>query len=196
MDLKKVQDQHRRSVLKTLSWRFISTVSTMLSFYLLTRRLDFTVGVGFLDIFLRTPLYFFHERVWNRSTFGKTLSVNAETAVRSPPLTVLPNERISSVIEKMVYFDIGAAIVSNGDDILGLVTERDILERILMAGKSPSKIFTKDIMSSPVLSAEYSKKLMDMLNKMRSRKVRRLVITEYGKLKGIITERRIFEALA
>ena len=98
-------------------------------------------------------------------------------------------------IKKMIDFDIGAAIVSKGDDLIGLITERDILDRVLKVGRIPSNIVAKDIMSSPVISTEYSKQLIDMLKEMRSKKVRRLVVTEYGKLKGIITERRIFKAL-
>ena len=71
-----VNEDHKRSVFKTISWRIVSTASTMLAVYLLTGHLDFTVGVGLLDIFLRTPLYFFHERAWSRAMFGRTLNGN------------------------------------------------------------------------------------------------------------------------
>jgi uncharacterized membrane protein len=66
-----VHEECRRSLLKTLSWRIVSTLSTMLAFYVISGHLDLTVGVGLLDIFLRTPLYFFHERIWNGTRFGR-----------------------------------------------------------------------------------------------------------------------------
>ena len=195
MGMKIVHDQNRRSVLKAFSWRIIATSTGMLLVYLFTGKSELTAGFGIGDFTLKMIFYFLHERAWNQISFGKTLTVTVKSALRSPPLTVLPTERVSSVIKKMIDFDIGAAIVSKGDDLLGLITERDILDRVFKAGSTPSKIFAKDIMSSPVISTEYSKQLIDMLKEMRSKKVRRLLVTKYGKLKGIVTERRLFKAL-
>jgi predicted transcriptional regulator len=50
-------------------------------------------------------------------------------------------------------------------------------------------------MSSPVTSVEQNMPLIEMLKLMREKKVRRLAVTFKGKLTGIITERRILEAL-
>ena len=105
-----MHEEHTRSVLKTLSWRIVSTVSTMFAFYVLTGRLDFTVGVGLLDIFLRTPLYFFHERAWDKVLYGRTLGGSIESAIRTSPVTSRPGEHVSKVIRRMVISDIRASI--------------------------------------------------------------------------------------
>jgi CBS domain-containing protein len=194
--IKIMHEEHMRSAIKTLSWRIVSTASTMLVALIITGRLDLTLGIGMLDIFLRTPLYFFHERAWNRIQYGKTLKGAVESAVRVPPVTVSLSETVSNVINGMVVSDIGAVIVvdENGGPA-GLVTERDILERVVEANKEPSQTYAKDIMSSPVATVERGESLINTLRIMRDKEIRRLAVTDNGKLVGIITERRLLEAL-
>ena len=95
----------------------------------------------------------------------------------------------------MITFDIGAVIVSDGNKHYGLVTERDILERVLEASKDPTKTLAKNIMSSPLTTVEYNKSLTDMLKIMHDKQIRRLAVIQEGEAIGIITERRILEAL-
>jgi CBS domain-containing protein len=168
----------------------------MLAFYVLTGRLDFTVGVGLLDIFLRTPLYFFHERAWDKVLYGRTLDGQVESAIRTSLVTARPGEPVSKVIRRMVISDIGASIVVKDEKAIGLITERDILERVTGKGRDPSETFAKDIMSSPVATVEQNMSLIDILRMMQEKRVRRLVVTQDEKITGIVTERRILEALS
>lgn len=194
--IKGIHEEQKRSMLKTLSWRVVSTSSTMLAVYILTGHLDLTVGVGLLDIFLRTPLYFFHERAWDRVSFGRTLSGKVKLATRIPAVTAQPSEDVSSVIHKMISSEIGAVIVVDSEDKpIGLITEKDILKRILNVGKEPSLTRMKEIASSPVAKVEYDAQLTEALKMMHNKQIRRLAVTQKGKVIGIITERRILEAL-
>jgi CBS domain-containing protein len=194
MNIKGMHEENKRSIMKTVSWRIVSTVSTMLTVYIITGQLDLTVNVGLIDIFLRMPLYFFHERVWNKSSFGRSFQ-NIKSILRTPPVTASQSETISNLIHKMILSNIGAIIITKDDIPVGLVTERDILSGIVESQENP-KILAKDIMSFPVVSIEHDQPLNTMLKIMRERKVRRLVVTKNGEVEGIMTERRIFEALA
>ena len=66
-----MHDEHRRSVLKAISWRIIATSVTMFLVYIFTGQLVLMVGVGFFDVVLKLVFYFLHERVWNRIEFGR-----------------------------------------------------------------------------------------------------------------------------
>ena len=66
---------------------------------------------------------------------------------------------------------------------------------MLEAGKDPAKTSIEEIMSSPLITVEHDKSLTDMLKIMYEKQIRRLAVTHDGKLAGIITERRILEAL-
>ncbi len=154
-----------------------------------------TAGVGIGELVLKMIFYFLHKRSWNRVTFGRSLRGTIKSVMRSPPITALPSDSASNVVRKMITFDIGAVIVSDGDKHYGLVTERDILERVSEVSKDPAKTLVKDIMSLPLTTVEYNKSLTDMLKIMHDKQIRRLAITQEREVTGIITERRILEAL-
>ncbi|MEM2643644.1 MAG: CBS domain-containing protein [Candidatus Bathyarchaeia archaeon] len=124
------------------------------------------------------------------------LGISIETVMRRPPVTALFSDNVSLVIEKMISNNIGAVIVMSGGNPVGIVTERDILERVVRAGKDPNKTRAEEIMSSPLISIEADKTVKDALILMRDKKIRRLGVTRRGRLIGIVTERRLLDALA
>lgn len=60
-----------RSVVKASTWRVVATLTTTLLVFLFTRRLLLSVSVGALELFCKFVLYYAHERVWNRVTWGR-----------------------------------------------------------------------------------------------------------------------------
>ena len=66
------EDSAIRSVVKTVSWRILATVTTVCVIYALTDDGDLAMTIGYLDATIKMGLYYFHERVWNRSRIGKT----------------------------------------------------------------------------------------------------------------------------
>ena len=60
-----------RSLAKAASWRILATLTTGLLVFAFTQRLDIALGVGFLEAIAKLFLYFLHERVWNRLSFGR-----------------------------------------------------------------------------------------------------------------------------
>ena len=61
----------KRSVLKALSWRTWATITTAIIVFIFTGELGLAVTVGFLEVFAKMGLYFFHERLWQKISFGK-----------------------------------------------------------------------------------------------------------------------------
>jgi len=68
-----LHEEHKRSVLKTVSWRIMATLTTMFLVYVFTGKSEITVGVGIGDVVVKLFFYFLHERVWDRITFGRTI---------------------------------------------------------------------------------------------------------------------------
>lgn len=64
-------DTHRRSILKTVSWRLVATLITGAVTLALTGRIDFAITVGLGDTFVKFFLYYAHERMWSRIRFGR-----------------------------------------------------------------------------------------------------------------------------
>ena len=60
-----------RSLVKTLSWRALATLTTMGLVYLFTGEVVIALEVGSLEVVAKLLLYFLHERVWNLISWGK-----------------------------------------------------------------------------------------------------------------------------
>lgn len=61
--LKRLEDS-RVSLLKTVSWRVIGTLDTMIISYILTGKLDVALSIGGIEVVSKMILYYLHERAW------------------------------------------------------------------------------------------------------------------------------------
>lgn len=57
-------DNHLFSLLKSISWRVIGTLDTMLIAYFVTGKLHMAVSIGFVEVFTKLTLFYLHERAW------------------------------------------------------------------------------------------------------------------------------------
>ncbi|MBD3179992.1 MAG: adenylyl-sulfate kinase [Candidatus Latescibacteria bacterium] len=60
-----------RSVMKTISWRFLATLTTFSLVWIFTGKIDTALTVGGLEVIIKMIIYFFHERGWNRIKWGR-----------------------------------------------------------------------------------------------------------------------------
>ncbi|HET6558494.1 MAG TPA: DUF2061 domain-containing protein [Prolixibacteraceae bacterium] len=67
-----------RSVLKSISWRTIGTIDTMVISYFITGKLALALSIGGIEVFSKMVLYFFHERTWNKINFGRVKSSDSD----------------------------------------------------------------------------------------------------------------------
>ena len=123
------------------------------------------------------------------------LEASVESVMKSPPVTALFSDTAATITRRMIYNNIGAVIIMSGGIPAGIVTERDIVEKIVRNNKDPDKTRAEEIMSSPLISIEADKSITDALELMRDKKVRRLGVTRKGTLIGIVTERRLLDSL-
>ena len=59
-----------RSVAKTISWRTVGTLDTIIISYFITGNLVMAASIGSIEVITKMILYYFHERAWNRLKFG------------------------------------------------------------------------------------------------------------------------------
>lgn len=64
-------ERKRRSIVKTISWRTIGTIDTILISWMVVGDINFAVTIGVVELFTKMALYFFHERAWNKISFGR-----------------------------------------------------------------------------------------------------------------------------
>jgi signal-transduction protein with cAMP-binding, CBS, and nucleotidyltransferase domain len=81
----------------------------------------------------------------------------------------------------------GCAVIVENSKPIGVVTERDIVKRVISKGKKPSEVKLKSIMSSPVITIEYDSTILGASKVISEQNVRRLVVTKNEAIVGIVT---------
>jgi len=101
--------------------------------------------------------------------------------------TVDVNASAYSIAKLMAKTRIGCAIVLKKGKPVGIVTDSDIIERVVAKNKQAKKIKAKDIMSSPLITVSPEDSIVDASRKLRKNVIKRLPVVKNGKLVGIIT---------
>ncbi len=121
------------------------------------------------------------------------LDLPVETNMRTSMPTVSPLDAALTAMELMAKENIGSIVVVEKDQPVGIVTERDILQRVLKFGKNLELTLVKDVMSKPVVTIEAERTIADALEMLQKNNIRRLVVTRGGALVGLTTKRRLLE---
>lgn len=70
-NLNTMKEKTYRSLLKTISWRTVGTIDTVVISYLVIGNLQWAMSIGGVELFTKMGLYFIHERTWNGIKLGK-----------------------------------------------------------------------------------------------------------------------------
>ena len=60
-----------RSIVKAISWRTVGTIDTIIVSYFITGNLIMAASIGSIEVITKMALYYFHERAWNKLSFGR-----------------------------------------------------------------------------------------------------------------------------
>ena len=108
-------------------------------------------------------------------------AMKTNLAVVDPSITVIEAAKI------MKKRKIGNVIVVQDKQPVGILTESDILKKVVAEGKNPGEVLVKEVMSTPILITDPYISLEEAMKKMSKCNVRRLPVIEDDKLIGIIT---------
>lgn len=111
-------------------------------------------------------------------------TMEKDPLVESGSLTVLEAAR------RMRDRGVGCLLVYNGD-LQGVVTERDILHKVVAEGKDPAGVRLDAVMSTDVVTIRPDDDILNALRLMRQRRIRRLPVVQNGRLAGLLTERHV-----
>ncbi len=101
------------------------------------------------------------------------------------------NATIEKAAKTMRDEQIGSILVSEKGEVAGIVTERDILYKVVAGGKDPTKLKLKDVMSTPLISIDANAKVKDAIALMAKKEIRRLIVKEGKDVIGVISQRAV-----
>jgi CBS domain-containing protein len=102
------------------------------------------------------------------------------------PRTVEANTSVADAAKLMREADVGPVIVTEGDKIAGIVTDRDVAVRAVAMDRDPKSTPVKEIISSDVVALSPDDSVGEAVQAMRQRDVRRVPVVENGKPVGIV----------
>ena len=107
--------------------------------------------------------------------------------MNSPVVTSDPDERVDELARLMRDKEVGSVIILNGERPVGIVTDGDIVRKVVASNIRPSSLKAKDIMSSPLLVIEGDKEITLAVKIMRGNNLKHLGVVYKNRLVGIVT---------
>ena len=105
------------------------------------------------------------------------------------PKSVGPATSVVSAAKTMKSAKVGSLLVKKGKQLVGIVTDTDIVRRAVSSGKDLGKLTVEDIMTSPIRTIEGSRPVDDAQDMMGDYSIRHLGVTKGGEIVGVVSVR-------
>jgi len=118
------------------------------------------------------------------------------TDIMKMDVAVVPSKAtVAEAIEKMCNFNISCVVAIKANQVNGIITERDILNKIMSLQKDPAATKVEQIMSAPVVTISPGLSVFSAQRLMEQMHIRRLVVMQDGNLCGVLTQTDILKAI-
>ncbi|MBK9253412.1 MAG: CBS domain-containing protein [Proteobacteria bacterium] len=100
---------------------------------------------------------------------------------------VSPDASVIDAIRSMADNHIGALLVMEGQQLAGIVSERDYARKVILLGRSSATTAVRDIMSSPVMSLSPDSTVDEAMRLMTEHRIRHLPVVANGRVTGLVS---------
>jgi CBS domain-containing protein len=101
--------------------------------------------------------------------------------------SVAPDATVYDAVALMAEKNIGALVVMQGEQLVGIISERDYTRKVMLRGKRSRETQVSEIMSSQLTTVDPKESVDHCLQYMTDKRVRHLPVVENGKLRGVIS---------
>lgn len=101
--------------------------------------------------------------------------------------SVSPDDSVFDALKKMADKNIGALLVLDGDELVGIISERDYARKVILKGKSSMDTPVRDIMTPRVLYIRANQSIEECMALMTDKRIRHLPVFDQDKLVGVIS---------
>jgi len=115
------------------------------------------------------------------------MSLKVEDVMVKEVITIDEKSMIKEAADVMNRFEIGCLIVTKNRKAVGILTERDLLTRVVSQTKNPRKTKVETVMSKPLIVVEPDMDLEEAAKLMFKLKIKKLPVVENGRLIGLVT---------
>lgn len=101
--------------------------------------------------------------------------------------SVAPQAPVLDAIRLMAEHGVGALLVMQGNELLGVVSERDYARKVILKGRSSNETAVRQIMSSPVLTVRPEQSVHDCMRIMSEKRIRHLPVVDDSGVVGVLS---------
>lgn len=101
--------------------------------------------------------------------------------------TISPDDSVYDALRLMARVDVGALLVTDGDKLVGIISERDYARKVILLGKTSKETLVKEIMTKKVISIHPMQTCEECMDIMTKNRVRHLPVMEGGELQGVVS---------
>ncbi|MCW1306398.1 MAG: CBS domain-containing protein, partial [Candidatus Nanoarchaeia archaeon] len=105
----------------------------------------------------------------------------AKDIMTTKPVTIRPEASIVEASKLMLRRGVGSLLVVNKQKVIGILTEKDIISKVVSKNKDPKKVKVKDVMTTELITVGPELDLFEIAKIMNSREVRRLPVCDGDK---------------
>jgi CBS domain-containing protein len=102
-------------------------------------------------------------------------------------LTIARDKSVFEAIQTMVQANVGSLIVTDGDAICGIFTERDYLRRIVLEGRTSKDTPVIEVTTERLVVVDPARSIDECMSMMTSERIRHLPVIDDGKLVGLVS---------
>ena len=101
--------------------------------------------------------------------------------------SITPEVTVYEALEMMAENNIGALVVIDGTDLVGLVSERDYARKVILKDRSSKEMKVHEIMSSPIVTVSLKATIDECMYRMTDKRCRHLPVVEEGRVVGVVS---------
>lgn len=101
--------------------------------------------------------------------------------------SIAPNVTVYEALQVMAEKGIGALVVMDGTNLVGMVSERDYARKVILAGRSSKGTKVHEIMSSPAVTVNLKATIDDCMKHMTDKRCRHLPVMDGGRVVGVVS---------
>jgi CBS domain-containing protein len=101
--------------------------------------------------------------------------------------SVSPNDSVFDAVSLLAEKNVGAVLVMDGDQLVGLLSERDYTRKVMLRGKRSRETTVAEIMSTDLKTVQPREAVDECLRLMTDKRIRHLPVVEDGKVVGVIS---------
>jgi sugar-specific transcriptional regulator TrmB len=123
---------------------------------------------------------------WKRGT--EIPDISSQAGMEMPKIQVFSTATLSEIVNAMLKNNVNSVLMTDNQKIIGIISDKDLLREIVQNQNDPEKTFAKNIGYTPIVTLDDSSSITNILDNMRTNKIKRTAVIKNGQLVGMLTE--------